>query len=59
MRTVISPISSRKIVPWSADSSFAGPVAIRAGEASLDVAEQLRFEERFGNAGAIDRNERA
>ncbi len=29
-------------------------VAIGAGEAALDVAEQLRLEQRFGQAGAVD-----
>ena len=33
---------------------LAGLVAIGAGEAALDVAEQFRFEQRFGKAGAID-----
>src|SRR5262249_17766184 len=32
-------------------------VAIRAREGPLDVPEQLRFEERFGEAGAVDRDE--
>ena len=34
-------------------------VAIGAGEAALHVAEQLRFQQRFGEAGAIDGHERA
>ena len=33
-------------------------VAIGVGEAALHVAEQLRFEERIGEAGAIDGDER-
>ena len=33
-------------------------VAIRAGEAAADVAEQLRFEQRVGQPGAIDGDER-
>ena len=37
---------------------LAGLVAIGAGEAALDVAEELRLEQRFGNAGAVDRHER-
>ena len=32
-------------------------VAIGAGEAALDVAEQLGLEQRFGQAGAVDRRE--
>ncbi len=32
-------------------------VAIRAGEAALDVAEQLGLEERLGQPGAVDRHE--
>ena len=37
---------------------LAGLVAIGAGEAALHVAEQLRLEQRFGQAGAVDRRER-
>ena len=37
---------------------LAGLVAIGAGEAALDVAEQLRLEQRLGQAGAVDRRER-
>ena len=33
-------------------------VAIRAGEAAADVAEQLGFEERVGQARAVERDER-
>ena len=33
-------------------------IAIRAGEAAADVAEERRFEQRVGNAGAVDRDER-
>ena len=58
MRSVISPISSRKIVPSSASLELARLVAIGAGEAALDVAEQLRLEQRFGQAGAVDGDER-
>ena len=36
----------------------ARPVAVRVGEAALDVAEQLGFEQRIGQAGAVDRDER-
>ena len=32
-------------------------VAVGAGEAALHVAEQLGLEERFGQAGAVDRRE--
>ena len=38
---------------------LAGLVAVGAGEAALDVAEQLRLEQRLGEAGAVDRDERA
>ena len=34
-------------------------VAVGAGEAALHVAEQLRFEQRLGQARAVDRDERA
>jgi hypothetical protein len=34
-----------------------GFVAVGAREAALDVAEQLGFQERLGNSGAIDRDE--
>ena len=33
-------------------------VAMRAGEAALHVPKQLRFEQRFRDAGAVQRNER-
>ena len=55
---VISPISSRKIVPLSRHLEFAGLVAIGAGEAALHVPEQLGLEQRFRNAGAVHRDER-
>jgi hypothetical protein len=38
---------------------LAGPVAVGAGEASLQIAEQLRLEERFRQARTIHRDERA
>ena len=37
---------------------LAALVAVGAGEAALDVAEELRLEERFGDAGAVHRHER-
>ena len=37
---------------------LAALVAVGAGEAALDVAEQLRLEQRLGEAGAVDRDER-
>ena len=37
---------------------LAALVAVGAGEAALDVAEELRLEERFGDAGAVHRDER-
>ena len=45
-------------MPDVGDFELAGFVAVGAGEAALDVAEQLRFEERFGQAGAVDGHER-
>ena len=39
------------------DFELARLVAIGAGEAALDVAEQLRLEQRLGQAGAVDRDE--
>ena len=38
---------------------LAGLVAIGAGEAALDVAEQLRFEQRLRKTGAVHGNERS
>ena len=35
---------------------LAGLVAVGAGETALHVAEELRLEERLGNAGAVDRH---
>ena len=37
---------------------LAGLVAVGAGEAALDVAEQLGFEQRLGDAGAVDGHKR-
>ncbi len=37
---------------------LAGLVAVGAGEAALDVPEQLRLEERLRDAGAVDGHER-
>ena len=37
---------------------LAGLVTVGAGEAALHVAEQLRFEKRLREAGAVDRDER-
>ena len=34
-------------------------VAVGAREAALDVAEELRFEQRLGQPGAVDRDERS
>ena len=58
MRGVISPTSSRKIVPPFGLLEFAALVAIGSGEAAFHVAEQLGLEERFSQAGAVDRDER-
>jgi hypothetical protein len=38
-------------------AQLADLVAIRAGKAAFDVAEELRLEERLGDAGAVDRDE--
>ena len=57
MRSVISPISSRNIVPRVGQLQLAELVAVGAGEAALDVAEELGFEQRFGQAGAVDGHE--
>ena len=38
---------------------LSGLVAERPGEAAFDMAEQLGFEERFGEAGAVDRERNA
>ena len=46
-------------MPRCGQLQLARLVAIGAGEAALDVAEQLRFEQRLGQAGAVDRDERA
>ncbi len=37
---------------------LAALVAVGAGEAALDVSEELRLEERFGDAGEVHRHER-
>ena len=39
------------------DLQLADAIAIRAGEAALDVPEQLRFEQRFGDASTVHRDE--
>ena len=58
MRRLISPISSMKIVPRVGLLEPALLVAVGVGEAAAHVAEQLRLEERIGNARAVDRDER-
>ena len=45
-------------MPFVRQLDLAPLVAIRAGEAALDVTEQLRLEERFGHAGAVHGHER-
>ena len=57
MRSPMSPISSRKIVPRCACSKRADLVPIGAGEAPLDVPEELGLEQRLGHAGAVERHE--
>ena len=54
----MSPISSRKMVPLSAISNLPALLLIGAGERALLVAEQLGFEQRLGQGGAGDRDER-
>ena len=54
-----SPISSRNSVPRCASSNLPGLRCDGAGERALLVAEQLGLEQRFGNRGAVDGDERA
>ena len=54
----ISPISSRKIVPWLANSNLPGLRLQRAGERAALEAEQLRFQELGRQRRAIDLHER-
>ena len=51
--------SSRKMLPVCAGLEPAGPVVDRAGERSLDVAEQLAFEQALGQGAAVDADIRA
>ena len=58
MDSVISLISSRKIVPPFGHFEQAALVLVGAGERALHVAEQFAFEQRFRKCAAIDRNKR-
>ena len=53
-RGASSPISSRKTVPPSAISSLPFLLRDGAGERAFLVAEQLAFEQIFGQGGAVD-----
>ncbi len=53
-----SPISSRKSVPPWASSNRPSLRWLRAGERALLVAEELGLEQRLGNRGAVDGDER-
>ena len=55
----MSPTSSRKSVPPSASSKRPSLLLDRAGERALLVAEQLALEQRLGERGAVDLDERA
>jgi len=55
---VMSPISSKKMVPWLACSNRADAPEFGAGECAAFVAEQFAFQERLGDGGAIDGDER-
>ena len=54
----IVPTSSRKSVPLSACSMRPCRDRDGAGERAAHVAEQLGFEQRFGNGAAVDGDER-
>ncbi len=54
---LISPISSRKIVPFSATSMSPFLLRIGAGERAAHVAEELRVEQRLGERAAVDGDE--
>ena len=53
-----SPISSRRRVPGVGELETAGLGLRRAGEGALLVAEELAFNERRGQGGAVYRDER-
>ena len=53
-----SPISSRKMVPPLANSKRPWRDVTRAGERAFFVAEQFRFEKRFGKRRAVDFDQR-
>ena len=58
MRRLISPIFVEKHRAAMRQLQLADLVAMRAGEAALDVTEQLRFEQRLRDARAIERDKR-
>ena len=55
---LISPISSRKMVPFSATSSSPFLFDVGARERAAHVAEQLRLEQRLGHGAAVERHHR-
>ena len=54
----MSPTSSRNSVPPSRLLEQPGAVPVGAGERALDVAEQLRLEQRLGDRRAVLGDER-
>ena len=46
-------------MPPSRQFEQAGTVAVRAGEAAAHVAKQFGFEQRVGDAGGVEGDERA
>ena len=58
MASGMSPISSSSSVPPSACTKRPCAVVAGVGESALDMPEQLAFQERIGQRGAVDRHER-
>ena len=56
--TAISPISSRKIVPWCGRLELADLLLGGAGERAFFVAEQLALQQRLGDGGTVEADER-
>ena len=54
---LMSPISSRKIVPAVRHGEAPLAVADGVGEGALDVAEELGFEQLLGDCAAVDRDQ--
>ncbi len=55
----MSPISSRKSVPWCGQFEAADLARDGAGEGALLVAEELALQQSHGNGGAVDLDEGA